>query len=62
VHNSEGDDCYLLKVRVRDAEALGELLRTGIGTVPGVRRTRTTIVMRTLHETARLPVEESGDA
>jgi len=55
VHHVAGEDCYLLKVRARDAEHLGQMLRTRIGRVPGVRSTRTTIVLETTKETPRLP-------
>jgi Lrp/AsnC family transcriptional regulator, leucine-responsive regulatory protein len=56
VHHVAGDDCYLVKVRTRDAEQLGQLLRTHIGRIEGVRSTRTTIVLGTLKETSRLPI------
>jgi Lrp/AsnC family transcriptional regulator, leucine-responsive regulatory protein len=56
VHHVAGDDCYLIKVRARDPEHLGSLLRTRIGRIPGVRSTRTTIVLETVKETHRLPL------
>lgn len=56
VHHVAGDDCYLIKVRARDAEHLGLLLRTRFGRIPGVRSTRTTIVLETVKETPRLPI------
>jgi Lrp/AsnC family leucine-responsive transcriptional regulator len=56
VHHVAGDDCYLVKVRARDAEQLGSLLRTRIGRIGGVRSTRTTIVLETVKETHRLPI------
>jgi Lrp/AsnC family transcriptional regulator, leucine-responsive regulatory protein len=56
VHHVAGDDCYLLKVRARDAEHLGQLLRQQIATVPHVTSTRTTIVLGTSKETMRIPV------
>ena len=56
VHHIAGDDCYLVKVRARDAEHLGQLLRTRIGRIAGVRSTRTTIVLETAKETSRLPI------
>ena len=59
VHHVAGDDCYLLKVRARDAEHLGELLRQQIATVPHVTSTRTTIVLGTSKETSRIPVGRS---
>jgi Lrp/AsnC family leucine-responsive transcriptional regulator len=62
VHHVAGDDCYLVKVRTRDAEALGVLLRTTIGRIPGVRSTRTTIVLETVKETSRLPIARQREA
>ena len=56
VHHVAGDDCYLIKVRARDAEHLGVLLRSRFGRIPGVRSTRTTIVLETVKETPRLPI------
>jgi Lrp/AsnC family leucine-responsive transcriptional regulator len=56
VHDVAGDDCYLIKIRARDAEHLGHLLRTRVARVPGVRSTRTTIVLETIKETSRLPI------
>ena len=56
VHHVAGDDCYLVKVRAKDAEHLGSLLRTRIGRMSGVRSTRTTIVLETVKETSRLPI------
>jgi Lrp/AsnC family leucine-responsive transcriptional regulator len=56
VHHVAGEDCYLIKVRARDAEHLGQLLRTRFGRIPGVRSTRTTIVLETVKETSRLPL------
>jgi Lrp/AsnC family leucine-responsive transcriptional regulator len=61
VHHVAGEDCYLLKVRARDAEHLGQLLRQQIAAVKGVTSTRTTIVLETVKETARMPIgRESG--
>jgi len=56
VHYVAGEDCLLLKMRARDAEHVGELLRQHVGTVPGVRSTRTTIVLGSIKETPRLPM------
>jgi len=56
VHHVAGDDCYLLKVRARDAEHLGLLLRQQIASVPHVTSTRTTVVLGTTKETSRIPL------
>ncbi len=56
VHHVAGEDCFLLKVRAADTEGLGRLLRERIGAVPSVTTTRTTIVLETVKDTARLPI------
>ncbi len=56
VHHVAGEDCYLLKVRTRDAQHLGALLRQRLGRIPGVVSTRTTVVLETVKETPRLPI------
>ena len=62
VHHVAGDDCYLLKIRARDAEHIGQLLRLRFGRIPGVRSTRTTIVLETMKETSRLAVPSLEEA
>lgn len=62
VHHVAGEDCYLLKVRSRDAQQLGALLRLRLGRVPGVISTRTTVVLETIKETTQLPLSESAEA
>lgn len=56
VHYVAGDDCLLLKMRARDAEHIGALLRNQVSAVPGVRSTRTTIVLGSMKESPRLPI------
>jgi Lrp/AsnC family leucine-responsive transcriptional regulator len=56
VHHVAGDDCYLLKVRARDAEHLGQLLRQRIASFAPVTSTKTTIVLETVKESARIPI------
>jgi Lrp/AsnC family leucine-responsive transcriptional regulator len=60
VHHIAGEDCFLVKVRTANAKSLGRLLREGIGGTGSVR-TRTTIVLETLHETARLPLPQAAE-
>ena len=61
VHHVAGEDCYLLKVRARDAEDVGRLLRHRFGRIPGVVSTRTTIVLETVKETPRLPLRSAQE-
>ena len=58
VHHIAGEDCYLVKVRAQDAEDLGRMLRTEFTVMPGVRSTRTTVVLGTLKESSRLPIPD----
>ncbi len=51
VHRVVGDDCFFLKVRVRDTDALGALLDEKIQQLPPVASTRTTIVLSTAKDT-----------
>lgn len=57
VHDIAGEDCFVLKVRSRDAKSLGRLLRERVGAIRTVQSTRTTIVLETIRETGRLPLE-----
>lgn len=61
VHHIAGEDCYLIKIRTSDVEALGKLLREKIGVIPSIRSTRTTIVMETLKETATVPIAGTSE-
>jgi Lrp/AsnC family leucine-responsive transcriptional regulator len=62
VHHIAGEDCYLVKARTADTEALGLLLRDRIGAIPTVRSTRTTIVLGTVKESARLPLRTPAES
>jgi Lrp/AsnC family transcriptional regulator, leucine-responsive regulatory protein len=59
VHYVAGEDCLMLKMRARDAEHIGQLLRNQVGTVRGVISTRTTIVLGSMKESPRLPIATS---
>jgi Lrp/AsnC family leucine-responsive transcriptional regulator len=58
VHQVAGEDCYLVKLRVRDTDDLARILNRGIKAIPGIVSTRTTIVLGSLKETLRLPLGE----
>ncbi len=55
VHHVAGEDCFLVKVRAMDAEALGRLLREKLGAVETITSTRTTMVLEVVKESAVLP-------
>lgn len=57
VHRVVGEDCFFLKVRVSDPEALEELLDHQIQPLPSVGSTRTTIVLSTAKESLNLPLD-----
>ena len=58
VHHVAGQDGFLVKVRVADAEALGRLIHQTINRIKKVKTTHTAIVMSTFKETARIPIDE----
>lgn len=58
VHRVVGEDCFFVKVRVRDTESLGRLLDYRLQRIPGVASTKTTIVLTTSKETRVLPLGE----
>ena len=57
VHDVAGEDSNLLKVKAKDPEDLGRILREKIKTIPNVLSTRTTIVLQTFKETLALPLD-----
>ena len=57
VHHVAGQDSYLVKVRVKDPESLGRLLRERFGAISTVRSTQSTIALETLKEHWALPLE-----
>lgn len=61
VHHIAGEDCFLVKIRARDTESLGRLLRQRLGAIHSIRSTRTTIVLQTIKETTALPVQNSEE-
>lgn len=56
-HRVVGEDCFFVKVRVEDTDALARLLDEEIQVLPFVASTKTTIVLNTTKETTRLPLE-----
>jgi Lrp/AsnC family leucine-responsive transcriptional regulator len=61
VHDVAGEDCYLLKVRTKDTDELGNLLRERIKPMANVISTRTTVVLHTVKETTSLPIETNKE-
>jgi Lrp/AsnC family leucine-responsive transcriptional regulator len=62
VYRVAGEDGYLVKVRIADADALGRLLRERINAIPSVRSTKTAIVLQTLKENRQLPIGQPAES
>src|SRR5712692_6678452 len=60
VHHVAGEDCFLVKVRAADAEALGRLLREELGAVETITSTRTTMVLQVVKESGVLPAARTS--
>ncbi len=58
VHFVAGQDGYLIKVRVAGPKELDNLVRKRIRAITGVRSTRSEIVLSTMKETARIPLDD----
>lgn len=61
VHRVVGEDCFFLKVRVADTDALATLLDERIARLPAVASTRTTIALSTAKESTSLPLGTEGE-
>lgn len=55
-HHIAGDYDYLLKLRCRNTKDLDRVISMELKGVPGVMKTRTTIVMNTYKETSQVPI------
>ncbi len=63
LHHLAGEDCFLLKVRARDTDDLYRILRDELGRFKTIKSTRTTIVLKSVKESVRLPLkrERAGE-
>ncbi len=57
VHLVSGDDSYLLKLRVENVDALGQLLRQKIHAIESVQSTHSIIVLTEIKEESTYPIE-----
>lgn len=57
VHHIAGEDCYLVKARFADTDALAAFLGREIGMIPSITSTKTTIVLNTHKETSALALD-----
>jgi Lrp/AsnC family leucine-responsive transcriptional regulator len=58
-HQVTGDDDFLLKIKCQHTRHLDQVLSVGIKALPGVVRTRTTVVLGTEKEGSELPLPDS---
>jgi Lrp/AsnC family transcriptional regulator, leucine-responsive regulatory protein len=58
-HHVAGDHDYLLKVRCAGTADLDRILTDDLKSVPGVVRTQTTVVLRTLKESVIVPLPDT---
>ena len=58
VHHVAGEDCYLLKVRLKNNQTLAVFMREKLGTIPSITSTRTVIVLETIKETSKIKLPE----
>ena len=54
VHHVAGEDCYLLKIRLKNNQSLAGFMREKLGTIPTIVSTRTVIVLETIKETSKI--------
>lgn len=57
IHFITGADGYLIKVRVAGPGELDKLVRKKIRSIKGICATRTSVVLSTIKETARIPID-----
>ena len=58
VHYITGEDSFLIKIRVADNRELGRFIRDEIAPVKGIQTTRTSVVLSTYKETAKIPIDD----
>lgn len=56
IHFITGEDCFLVKVRIENHIELGQIIQKQIMQIKGIRSTRTSTVVNTYKETARIPI------
>lgn len=61
VHNLAGEDCYVVKLRVRDTDELTRVLREHVSAIRTITSTRTTIVLETIKETSAIKLSSPDE-
>lgn len=60
IHETAGDDCLMLKLRVADMKAYNELLNAKIRPIEGIVDHRSTVVISTAKESTVMPLPGAG--
>ncbi|HSJ31263.1 MAG TPA: Lrp/AsnC family transcriptional regulator [Longimicrobiales bacterium] len=60
VHRVVGEDCFIVKARVRDTDHLAELLEHRLQPIRSIASTRTTIVVKTVKDRDDLPMASAN--
>nr|WP_255711501.1 Lrp/AsnC ligand binding domain-containing protein [Pelosinus baikalensis] len=55
-HHIAGDEDYVLKVRCKGTRDLERIVSENIKSIPGVAKTRTTVILSTVKENPILPI------
>lgn len=61
-HHTAGDDDYILKIRCRGTRDLDRIISEELKSLPGIVRTRTTIILGTVKETPNVPLSSEDTA
>lgn len=61
IHHVAGEDCYLLKIRLKDNKSLAVFMREKVGAIPTIISTRSTIVLDTIKETSKINLIEDEE-
>ena len=61
VHHIAGEDCLMVKIWAPDTGTLGDLMTEHIHCLEDVQSTRTTIVLKTVKDTTKLPLSYVGE-
>lgn len=56
IHDLSGEDCFVVKLRCKDTDELGAILREHFGSNDLIKSTRTTIVLDTVKESSEVPL------
>lgn len=56
VHHVAGEDCYIVKLRVKDNKELASIMRNKLGKIKSISSSKTIIVLESIKETGKLNI------